>query len=196
RRPRSLLSGLPGPGRQLMTSHYRGPRVMVVGLGASGRAAARVLSEEGADVLVSERRPMDELGDVSELVALGVDVRAGGHLPEHLDGASLVVVSPGVPETAPVLEWAGGRALPIWSELELGARFCDVPVVAVTGTNGKTTTTEMVAGAMRSAGLDAVACGNVGHPFSVAAREERDALAVEASSFQLRFVETFHPRVS
>src|SRR5207302_10478646 len=133
---------------------------------------------------------------VEELAARGVEVRAGGHRPEHLDGAGLVVTSPGVPEGAPILSWARERGVPIWSELELGARLCRVPVVAITGTNGKTTTTEMVAAAMRSAGLDAVACGNIGHPFSLAATEDHDALAVEASSFQLRFHETFRPKVS
>ncbi len=88
------------------------------------------------------------------------------------------------------------RGIPVWGELELGARLCEVPYLAVTGTNGKTTTTGMIASCLRAGGLDAVACGNIGHPFPLAAREGHDALVVEASSFQLRFVETFHPRVS
>ena len=175
---------------------FAGRRVVVVGLGASGLAAATVLAEEGASVLVSERQSLDEVEGVASLESLGVALRGGGHEPAHLDGADLVVVSPGVPEGAPVIGWARDRGLPVWSELELGSRFCRVPLVAVTGTNGKTTTTELVAAAMRTAGLDAVACGNIGHPFSLAAREDHDALAVEASSFQLRFHETFHPRVS
>src|SRR5207247_11166336 len=112
----------------------------------------------------------------------GVDLLAGGHRPEHLDGATLVVLSPGVPENAPVIGWARERGLPVWSELELGARLCRVPFVAVTGTNGKTTTTEMVASMMRAGGLRAAACGNVGFPFTDAVRTEVDALAVEASS--------------
>jgi UDP-N-acetylmuramoylalanine--D-glutamate ligase len=177
-------------------TELRGRRVVVVGLGTSGRAAASVLAAEGAHVVVSERRPARELEGVEGLEGLGVRVRAGGHDPGHLEGAELLVASPGVPEEAPVLSWAGERNIPIWSELELGARLCRAPVVAITGTNGKTTTTEMVAAAMRGAGLDAAACGNIGHPFSLAAREGHDALAVEASSFQLRFAQTFHPRVS
>jgi len=84
----------------------------------------------------------------------------------------------------------------VWSELELGARLCRVPVVAITGTNGKTTTCELVAAMMRAAGLDARACGNIGYPFSLAAREPHDALVVEASSFQLRFHEHLPTRVS
>jgi UDP-N-acetylmuramoylalanine--D-glutamate ligase len=129
-------------------------------------------------------------------VPVGAELLAGGHAPVHLDGATLVVTSPGVPERAEVLRWARERGLPVWSELELGARLCTVPFVAVTGTNGKTTTVELVADAMRASGLKARACGNVGYPFSTAALEPFDALAVEASSFQLRFTDAFHPRVS
>ena len=177
-------------------SRFAGERAVVIGLGASGSAAARVLVEEGASVRVSERRPLSELPNVAALAAAGVQVLAGGHRPEHLDGATLAVTSPGVPEHAQVLRWVGERGLALWSELELGAVLCEAAYVAITGTNGKTTTTEMVAAAMRAAGLDAVACGNIGHPFSLAAREGHDALAVEASSFQLRFHRTLHPRVS
>lgn len=175
----------------------RGRQVVVVGLGASGAAAARVLSDEGARVRITESRGRHEVAeraDASE--AAGAEALFGGHRPEHLDGADLVVTSPGVPEHALVLRWARDRGIPVWSELELGARLAGAPYVAVTGTNGKTTTIEMIAAALRHGGLDAVSCGNVGHPFSLAAAEGHDALAVEASSFQLRFQESFHPRVS
>jgi UDP-N-acetylmuramoylalanine--D-glutamate ligase len=176
-----------------MSAPFVDERAVVVGTGASGRAAARVLIESGAEVWVTERGDAPRDG---EFAALGVPVMAGGHREEHLDGSTLVVTSPGVPEDADILRWASARGLPVWSELELGARLCTVPYVAVTGTNGKTTTTELVASCMRAEGLDAVACGNIGHPFSLAAREGRDALAVEASSFQLRFSHSLRPRVS
>ena len=180
-----------------MSGVFAGQAAVVVGFGESGRAAALALVEEGAEVRVTEARPAGELEPADAAGALGrVELLAGGHRPAHLDGATLVVASPGVPESATVLRWAAHRKLPIWSELELGARLCRVPFVAVTGTNGKTTTVELVAAAMRAGGLAARACGNVGYPFSTAAREPFDALAVEASSFQLRFAETFHPRVS
>ena len=177
-----------------MSRAFEGERFVVVGLGVAGRAAARVLAEEGATVRVTEQR--DDVEGVSELVALGVDVRLGGHDPAHLLDVDAVVASPGVPEQAIVLRWAVERAIPIWSELDVGARLCDVPYVAVTGTNGKSTTTKLVAAMLSAAGLDAVACGNIGHPFSVAAREGHAALAVETSSFQLRFHHWLHPRVS
>jgi UDP-N-acetylmuramoylalanine--D-glutamate ligase len=190
-----------------VTGAFAGERAVVVGFGLSGRAAAQVLAAEGADVRVTEARGLADVEGtpaVIEAVTEGstdlppdVEILAGGHRPEHLDGATIVVVSPGVPQGADVLGWAHERGLPIWSELELGARLCRVPYVAVTGTNGKTTTVELVAGMMRAAGLSAAACGNVGYPFSLAARDASlDALAVECSSFQLVFQESLHPRVS
>lgn len=179
-----------------MSGSFRDRRVVVVGAGVAGTAAAEALVVEGADVLVSEARPPGELDSLPRLRELGVEVAAGGHDPSHLDGATLVVTSPGVPQDAPVLAWAAERGVPVWGELELGARLCDVPYLAVTGTNGKTTTTGLIASCLRSAGHDAMACGNIGHPFPLAVREGHDVLVVEASSFQLRFVETFHPRVS
>jgi len=173
---------------------FTGVRAVVVGLGVSGRAAARTLAEEGASVLVSEAAVVEDAG--ADFERLGVEVRAGGHHPDHLEGATLLVLSPGVTPGAPVIGWARDRGLEVWSELELGARLCRVPYVAVTGTNGKTTTVEMVAAMMRAAGLAARACGNVGYPFSIAARDPFQALAVEASSFQLAFQESLRPRVS
>ena len=173
---------------------FAGEHVAVVGFGVAGRAAARVLVEEGARVRVTEERP--DVDGIDEIRDLGAEVLTGGHRLEHLDGITVVVASPGVLESAPVLRWACDRGLPIWSELDVGARLCEVPYVAITGTNGKSTTTKLVATMMQAAGLDAVACGNIGHPFSVAAREGHEALAVETSSFQLRFHHWVHPRVS
>ena len=179
-----------------MSEVLRDRRVVVVGAGVAGTAVARVLVEEGADVVVSERLPLEELPHIAELRELGVVVEVGGHEPSHLDGATLLITSPGVPQDAPILSWALERRIPVWGELELGARLCSVPYIAITGTNGKTTTTGMISSCLRAGGLDAVACGNIGHPFALAAREGHEVLVVEASSFQLRFVQTFRPRVS
>ena len=101
-----------------------------------------------------------------------------------------------MPPSAEVLTWVRARGLPLWGELELGARVADAPYLAVTGTNGKTTTTAMIEACLRAGGFDAVACGNIGRPFPAAAREGHDALVVEASSFQLAQQTSFHPRVS
>jgi UDP-N-acetylmuramoylalanine--D-glutamate ligase len=173
---------------------FDGEHVIVVGAGVAGSAAARVLVAEGATVRVSDSGRATP--GASDLRAEGIEVLEGGHSPHHLDGATMIVASPGVPPNAEILSWAHDRALPVWGELELGARLARVPYLAVTGTNGKTTTTGMLAACMRSAGLDAVACGNIGRPFPTAAREPHDALVVEVSSFQLATQTSFHPRVS
>jgi UDP-N-acetylmuramoylalanine--D-glutamate ligase len=178
---------------------FEGERAVVAGYRASGQAAAAALLGEGAEVWVTEILPVPEDRVAPHMEgAEGGDVQIlwGGHRPEHLDGATLLVLSPGVPEHAPIIRWARRSSLPVWSELELGARLCRVPYIAVTGTNGKTTTVELVASMMRAGGLSARACGNVGYPFSQAARESFDALVVEASSFQLRFTSELRPRVS
>jgi UDP-N-acetylmuramoylalanine--D-glutamate ligase len=172
---------------------FEGETAVVVGLGIAGASAARVLAAEGANVRITEAR---EASSADLAAAEGIEVLAGGHHPEHLDGATLVVVSPGVAPGSPVLGWAAERGLPVWGELELGARLVRVPVLAVTGTNGKTTTTGMLAECLGASGIDAVACGNIGRPFPATAREDHDALVVEASSFQLATQWSFHPRVS
>lgn len=177
-----------------MRGRFVDQRVVVVGAAVAGLAAARALAEEGASVVLTDERSETELG--SPAMAHGVTLRAGGHRLEDIEDATLVVVSPGVPPSAEVVGWAEARAIPVWGEMELGARLISVPYLAVTGTNGKTTTTGMLAAILRAAGMDAVACGNIGHPFTTAARERHDALVVEVSSFQLERQESFHPRVS
>ncbi|MET0800484.1 MAG: UDP-N-acetylmuramoyl-L-alanine--D-glutamate ligase [Actinomycetota bacterium] len=179
-----------------MSGRFEGERAVVVGAGVAGASAARVLRAEGASVTITEARPISDVALAPGLRADGIELLAGGHDPAHLDGSTLVVTAPGVPEAAPVLAWARARGLPVWGEMELGARIARAPVVAVTGTNGKTTTTGMITACLVAAGLDAVACGNIGHPFPVAAREGHDVLVVECSSFQLRMQESLHPRVS
>ena len=179
-----------------MTGRFAGERAVVVGAGVAGAGSARVLSAEGARVLVTEARPATEVPPVAELRASGVEVRAGGHDPSHLDGATLLVTGPGVPPDADVLRWARERGLPVWGEMELGARLARVPYLAVTGTNGKTTVTSMIEACLRAGGYDALACGNIGLSFPEAAREERDVLVVEVSSFQLALQESFHPSIS
>jgi UDP-N-acetylmuramoylalanine--D-glutamate ligase len=173
---------------------FEGEHAVVIGAGIAGSAAARVLVAEGATVRVSEAGSAGRAAE--DLGALGVEVLDGGHVPEHLDGATLVVPSPGVPPHAEILRWARERALPVLGEMELGARIATAPYVAVTGTNGKTTTTQMLAACLQASGLDAVACGNIGRPFPVAARQTHDVLVVEVSSFQLETQTSFHPRVS
>jgi len=175
---------------------FRGRRVLVVGAGVAGRAAAEALASEGASVVVTDVRDAAAIGDVSGLEALGADVRLGRHDPSDLDGADLLVASPGIPPSAEVFAWARERGVPAWGELELGAHLATAPYLAVTGTNGKTTTTGMLAACLQAGGIEAVACGNIGHPFTTAARTACEALVVEVSSFQLDRQTSFHPVVS
>jgi len=177
-------------------SAFDGRRAVVIGAGVAGRAAAATLAAEGAKVLVTEQRDAEAVGDVSALTSAGVEVRTGGHDATDLDDADVVVVSPGVPPGAPPLVAARERGIAVWGELELGARLARAPYLAVTGTNGKTTTTGMLAACLRAGGIDAIACGNIGFPFTTAVREPHEALVVEVSSFQLASQERFHPRVS
>jgi UDP-N-acetylmuramoylalanine--D-glutamate ligase len=179
-----------------MSARFTGARVVVVGAGVAGIGAARALAAEGAQVLVTDARPEAELGSLAQLRSAGIEVRAGGHDPTHLDRATLVVAGPGVPPDAEIVDWARERGLPVWGELELGARLCRVPAIAVTGTNGKTTVTAMIEACLRAAGRDAVACGNIGRSFPEAAREDHDVLVVEVSSSQLAHQESFHPFLS
>jgi UDP-N-acetylmuramoylalanine--D-glutamate ligase len=160
--------------------------VLVAGLGVSGRAAARALAACGADVLACD--DVADL-DVAELDAAGVKSQLGPGAVELLEGRRLLLVTPGMPERHPLIQAALGAGVPVWSEVELGARLAAMPLVGVTGTNGKTTTTELAAAMLTASGLHAVAAGNVGRPLvdAVLATPAPDAVVVELSSFQLRF---------
>jgi UDP-N-acetylmuramoylalanine--D-glutamate ligase len=179
-----------------MSGRFAEARAVVVGAGVAGAGSARALSAEGARVLVTESLPETDVPLAAELRAIGVEVRTGGHDPSHLEDATLVVVGPGVPPDADVVRWARARGLPVWGEMELGARLARTPYLAVTGTNGKTTVTSMIEACLRAGGHDALACGNIGLSFPEAVREERDVLVVEVSSFQLAVQTSFHPTIS
>ncbi|GGI04323.1 UDP-N-acetylmuramoylalanine--D-glutamate ligase [Egicoccus halophilus] len=169
--------------------------MLVVGLGASGVAAADALLDAGVAVTMVDDR--DDHPAVADLRARGIEVATGVAPVERLDGHDLVVPSPGVPEHAPVLRAAAERGIPVWSEPELGARRHPRRLLAVTGTNGKTSVTELLAAMLATGGLDARPCGNIGTPFTTAAAAAPgDAVLVaELSSFQLRFVERLRPEV-
>jgi UDP-N-acetylmuramoylalanine--D-glutamate ligase len=176
-------------------------KVVVVGLADSGIAAARFLARAGARVTVTDKKPPAELaGALAAIAGLGIELALGGHPDEIFAAADLVVVSPGVPQDLPPLIAARKRGLPVWSELELAARQIEAPILAITGTNGKTTVTTLL-GEMVKAEFGEAAVfvgGNIGTPLTQLLLEGRTvrAAVVEVSSFQLEFVETFHPRVA
>jgi UDP-N-acetylmuramoylalanine--D-glutamate ligase len=194
---RELLSAS-GPGSDARHGPLAGiQRVLVVGLGRSGLPAAEALRDAGVHlVLTDASETVDVPADLREVadVHLGADGERAASLVADVD---LVVPSPGVPEHAPVIRRALTRGVPVWSEPELGWRLAPRRLLAVTGTNGKTTTTELLASMLHGAGRDVVACGNIGNPFTAAAvRSETGAVLVaELSSFQLRFAHRLRPRV-
>jgi UDP-N-acetylmuramoylalanine--D-glutamate ligase len=165
---------------------------LVVGLGRSGIAAAALLVRRGWRVIAVDARPVA----APELTALGVDVR--GASTDPVGDVALVVKSPGVPGDAPQVTAARAAGAEVISEIELAARELANPLIAVTGTNGKTTTTELAAHLLRAAGRPAVACGNQGLPLASVVDSVDPAawLVVECSSFQLEDVVRFHPRAA
>ncbi len=173
-------------------------RVLVVGLGKSGIAAAHLLAARGARVQAADRRSAGELAAVEQALAgSGVEVVGGGHPATLAEGAELVVTSPGVPADTQVLAAARAAGIPVWSEVELAFRFLRGRVVGVTGSNGKSTTTSMIGTILRTAGLRGGTGGNLGTPLSTLLAEDGpDAVhAVELSSFQLEWVEAFRAQV-
>ena len=161
-------------------------RVLVLGAGVSGLSAARLAANKGMTVTLFDESVATEIGE-------GFGVATGSWDPVLLEGIDLVVASPGFSERSrPIVETLE-RGLPIWSEIEFAYRHLRAPVVAVTGTNGKTSVTEATAAMLEASGRSAPATGNIGAPLSDFTHDDYDTVVVEVSSFQLRFTEEFHP---
>ena len=178
----------------MSASELAGRRVLVVGLARSGTAAAEVLVGRGATVIGFDR---DESLDAGRLPELGVELHRGREEERLLQGIDLVVKSPGVPGETLLVTGARERGVPVWSEIELGARLLRNPILGVTGTNGKTTTSELLGAVFRTAGRPVEVVGNVGRPLtSLVGTVADDAwLVCELSSFQLEDTHTLQPRV-
>lgn len=168
----------------------KGMRVMVVGLGISGRAAARFIHQHGGRLVLT-----DTSADIARDTLAPGELRLGGEDAAWLDGVELVVVSPGVAPSSILMRAAAERHIPIVGELELASRFVTAPIVAITGTNGKSTVTTLVAEIFRAAGRQVFAGGNLGTPLIEAVGAEIDAAVVEVSSFQLETIGRFRPHV-
>ncbi len=179
-------------------SELSGKRVVVVGLGASGVAAAKLCLRRGASVVANDGKPRDALSEEAlSLARLGATLAAGDHEAAGMDRADLVVVSPGVPPLAAVAR-AEKAGVPVWGEVELAVRSMThaAPVVAVGGTNGKSTTTSLVGEMLAARGMRAFVGGNLGEPLADHADDRFDVLVLEVSSFQMERVDRFHPHVS
>jgi UDP-N-acetylmuramoylalanine--D-glutamate ligase len=177
---------------------FDGKSALVVGLARSGVAAAKLLVAHGCKVRAIDRRRAEELESAArELESVGVELRFGTTDPRELEGRNLVVVSPGVPLSLPILTEAERRGIPIVAEVELGFAVAKAPIVAVTGTNGKSTTVELLGAIGRAAGRKTEVLGNIGTALSERAEgvPEGGLLVVEISSFQLESCTRFHPKV-
>jgi len=163
-------------------------RVLVVGCGRSGLAAARLAAKQGARVLLTDHRPEQELEDaVVQGKQIGAELILGGHPPELAEAADLIVLSPGVPREIPLIRRANDLELPVWSEIELATRFCRGRVIAVTGSNGKSTVTSMIGEIVARTGLRFEVGGNLDRPFAELVDPDADDVlyVLELSSFQL-----------
>ena len=177
----------------------RGKKVTVVGLGRSGLAAARLLIDKGAQVTVTDKSSAEVIRKrAEELRIKGVEVEVGRHSQEAIEGADLIVVSPGVPPDSLPFNLAREKGIPLISELELGAYWCPAPILAVAGTNGKSTTVTLIGEILQAGGHRAVVAGNIGNPLSAAVRglREDDLAVVELSSFQLETTKSFRPFIA
>ena len=178
---------------------WSGKRVLVVGLGKSGVAAAFFLKEHGARVTVSDAKTEDQLRElIPALLDRGIVVEAGRHGERTFRDQDLIVVSPGVPYDEPHLQQARTHGIQVIGEVELAARFLKGPIVAITGSNGKTTTTALAGEILAKSGLKAQVGGNIGKPVieMIPTSTSETWNVLEISSFQLETIETFHPRVA
>ncbi|EOT41169.1 MULTISPECIES: UDP-N-acetylmuramoyl-L-alanine--D-glutamate ligase [Enterococcus] len=182
-------------------SEYQNKKVLVLGLAKSGFSAAKLLHDLGALVTVNDGKPFEENPEAQDLLALGIKVVTGSHPIELLDeDFALMVKNPGIPYSQPLVKKAIEKGLPIITEVELAYQIAECPLIGITGTNGKTTTTTMI-GEILNAGMTqgkALLAGNIGYPASTVAQnaQKNDVMVTELSSFQLMGIQTFHPEVA
>ncbi|WP_318615533.1 UDP-N-acetylmuramoyl-L-alanine--D-glutamate ligase [Sporosarcina sp. YIM B06819] len=180
-------------------NQFKGMKVLILGLAKSGCAASRLLHSLGATVLVNDASPEDGNEEAAALRIEGIQVICGGHPAGILDeGFDLVVKNPGIPYSNPVVAQALEKKIPIWTEIELASRISEAPIIAITGSNGKTTTTTLLYHMLNIGGKQPLIAGNIGTvSCAVAEKATKDQVIVlEASSFQLMGTETFHPHIA
>ena len=177
---------------------FQGKRVLVVGLARTGEVASLFAAGYGAAVTATDEKPENEVAETAEkLRAAGVKLELGGHSAETFLEKDLIVLSPGVPANLPALMQARAAGIPVWSEIELAWRFLRGKLVAITGSNGKTTTTALVAHILKTAGKPTLVGGNIGTPLLALVESSSDSTVTvaELSSFQLETIEAFRPEV-
>ncbi|MDR6551378.1 UDP-N-acetylmuramoyl-L-alanine--D-glutamate ligase [Paenibacillus qinlingensis] len=178
---------------------YRGLEVVVLGLARSGVAAAKLFHQKGAIVTVNDKKDRSACPEADELEALGISVVCGFH-PESLvhDGVALVVKNPGIPYSVDPIRKAEALGIEVVTEVEVAYQFCEAPIIGITGSNGKTTTTTLIGLMLDKAGLKPVVAGNIGRALTEAAPEvtAENWMVVELSSFQLKGTTAFRPNIA
>lgn len=174
---------------------WQDKKIAILGIARSGLACAEVLGTLGAEVILSDVRSAEDLAGILGQVPAGVQVETGGHSSACLD-ADMIIVSPGVPKNLAILQAAEADGVEVIGEIELAYRLATAPIVAITGTNGKTTTTTLVGEMLATAGKAAPVGGNIGVPLVSLALQSADYLVAEVSSFQLETVSDFKPHVA
>lgn len=180
--------------------NFEGKKVLVCGMARSGVSAAQCLYELGARVTISDSKAEEKLAEALQPLE-GMDIRrclGDQAQPADLESYDLAVTSPGIPMQAPILHAVQAAGVPLIGELELGAQVSRAPLYAVTGTNGKTTTTTLIGEIFRNLGKTTYVVGNIGYPFTACALRcgEEDVAVAEVSSFQLETISTFHPHIA
>lgn len=180
--------------------NFEGKKVLVCGMARSGVSAAQCLYELGARVTISDSKAEEKLAEALQPLE-GMDIRrclGDQAQPADLESYDLAVTSPGIPMQAPILRAVQAAGVPLIGELELGAQVSRAPLYAVTGTNGKTTTTTLIGEIFRNLGKTTYVVGNIGYPFTTCALQcgEEDVAVAEVSSFQLETITTFHPHIA
>ena len=180
-------------------SKFANKKVLVLGLAKSGESAARLLDKLGAIVTVNDGKPFEENPAAQSLLEEGIKVITGGHPLELLDeDFEWMVKNPGIPYKNPMVMRALEKKIPVITEVELAYLISDAPIIGITGSNGKTTTTTMIAEVLTAGGQNGLLSGNIGFPASQVAQDagETDTLVMELSSFQLMGIEAFHPEIA
>ena len=181
------------------TEQFKGKRVLVVGLAKSGMAAAGLLHRLGAEVVVNDSKPLEGNEGAAELQAQGIEVIGGGHPENLLDRKfDFIVKNPGIPYSNPLIEKAVQQGLSIWTEVELTSLLSEAPIVAITGSNGKTTTTTLLYHMLNMAKKHPLIAGNIGTVSCTVAEKAtaNEVIVLEASSFQLAGTATFAPHIA
>lgn len=179
------------------SSDVKGKRVTVLGFGRSGEAVSKRLALLGADVFVSEEKPKERFDaeHISEVEALGARTEFGTHSERAIE-ADIIVLSPGVHLDIPILRKAAAKGIKVMSEIEIAYQLLKKPIIAVTGTNGKTTTTTLIGEMLKVAGKRVAVAGNIGFPLSAVDDSGLDFIVAEVSSYQLEAIEKFRPYIS